>query len=45
MDRNDSLELVDTMGSWAHEFSTTDGAIEQLIKRRNAHENGVFGRS
>ncbi len=45
VDRNDSLELIDTTGSWAHEFSTTDGAIEQLIKRRNAHENGVFGRS
>lgn len=44
-DRQNDPDLVDTTGNWAHVFSTTDGAIEQLIKRRNAHEEGVFGRS
>lgn len=43
--RDDSTDLVNTTSNWAYEFDTTSGAIEQLIKRRKAHENGVFGRS
>ncbi len=44
-EKEQSPHLAHTTAGWAREFGTTDGAIEQLIKRRQLHVNSVLGRS